>query len=261
MKYSLLLLFLATAALQDEVPPYLTMPAKGYTDTPTLPGQKWKVHDKDRPIPSFVGPAGQNLPIAAPSDATVLFDGSSLDSWQANNGKPAKWKLTEGDSMEVNGTGDIQTAESFGDCQLHVEWMSPVSEHASQGASNSGVYMMNLYEIQVLDSWSSRTYPDGQAAALYGQYPPLVNSSRRPGTWQSYDIVFRAPKFKGGKLVAPATITLFHNGVLAHNNQEFIGRTVHKKVATYEAHPAKLPLKLQDHGNPVRYRNIWIRPL
>ncbi|MDP6850834.1 MAG: DUF1080 domain-containing protein [Planctomycetota bacterium] len=261
MKNSIFLLLLAAAVLQDETPPYLTMPAKGYADTPTLPGQKWKVHDRERPIPPFVGPAGQNLPLTPPPDATVLFDGSSLDGWRSYDNKAAKWKLVEGQAMEVNGTGDIRTANAFGDCQLHVEWMSPVSEQASQGASNSGVYMMGLYEIQVLDSWSSRTYPDGQAAALYGQHPPLVNASRKPGTWQSYDIIFHAPEFSGEDLVSAATITLFHNGVLVHDHQSFIGQTVHRKVATYQAHPEKLPLKLQDHGNPVRYRNIWVRPL
>lgn len=120
---------------------------------------------------------------------------------------------------------------------------------------------MSQYEIQILDSWSSRTYPDGQASALYGQHPPLVNASRKPGEWQSYDIIFTAPKFDGDKLVSSAIVTVFHNGVLTHNNRAFIGKTTHKKVATYEAHPAKMPLKLQDHGNPVSFRNIWIRPL
>ena len=241
-------------------PPYLSAPAAGYTDTPLLPDSKWRVHDKARPLPPFVGPAAQKLPTAPPSDAIILIGKDGLDAWESWNGKKAAWDFDSGVAT-VNGGGDIRTRQSFGDCQLHLEWMSPPTKSSSQGANNSGVYLMGLYEIQILDSWSSRTYPDGQAAAMYGQYPPLVNASRPPGEWQSYDIAFTAPRFDDDKLLSPARLTLFHNGVLVHHNRAFIGRTSHKKVAGYEAHPAKQAMRLQDHGNPVSFRNIWIRPL
>jgi len=163
---------------------------------------------------------------------------------------------------EVNGTGSILTKEQFGNVQLHVEWATPAKvESESQGRGNSGVFMMGRYEIQVLDSYENRTYADGQASALYGQYPPLVNACRKPGEWQTYDIVFRAPRFADGKLVKPARATVFQNGVLTQDAQEFLGRTEHRKVGEYAAHEAALPIGLQDHGNPVRYRNIWIRKL
>ena len=224
----------------------------GYDDTPLIPGTKWRVHDSAR-VPPRTVTAG--IDGAAPSDATVLFDGTNLDHWE---GGP--WKLEEG-YMEVNGKGTIQTAQSFGDCQLHLEWATPekiVGE--GQGRSNSGVYLMGRYEVQILDSYENATYADGQAAALYGQSPPLVNVCRKPGEWQSYDILFEAPHFEGGELVEPAYVTVIHNGVLVHHRQAFLGATAHRAVAKYGEHgPA--PIKLQDHGNPVRFRNIWVRPL
>jgi hypothetical protein len=237
----------------------------GYTDTPMLPGGKWHVHDPDRPRPPVVTPgtsSTQERPGTPPSDAIVLFDGRDLSKWTGGGGGGAAgWKIENG-YAEVNGTGDIETRESFGDCQLHVEFCEPTpAQGESQGRGNSGVYLMGLYEVQVLDCYDNLTYPDGQTAAIYGQYPPLVNACRPPGQWQTYDIVFEAPRFDGEKLVKPARATVFHNGVVVQNAREIQGPTQHRALAVYHAHPPKLPLKLQDHGNPVRYRNLWIRPL
>jgi hypothetical protein len=198
----------------------------GYTDTPQLPGQAWRVHDRDRPVPPVVAPgAGANLGLAAPADAIVLFDGSTTEAFHAG-GKPIGWKV-EGDAMEVvAGSGSIETVDSFGDLQLHIEWASPLEvTGVSQGRGNSGVFLMGRYEIQILDSYENRTYADGQAAAMYGQYPPLVNVCRPPGEWQSYDIMFKAPRFEGDELVSPARVTVLHNGVLVHADREFVGAT------------------------------------
>ena len=230
----------------------------GYTDTPQLPNSPWRVHDAERPRPQVVKPGTAG---AAPSDAVVLFDGSDLSAWTGGNSE-ARWRLADG-YMEVNGTGSIQTRQEFGDCQLHVEWASPAEvKGRSQGRGNSGVFLMGRYEVQVLDSYQNKSYADGQAAALYGQQPPAVNASRGPGEWQSYDIVFVAPRFNDdGALISPARVTLFHNGVLVHHDHTLIGATTHQKVARYHKHPPKGPLQLQDHGNPVRFRNIWVREL
>ncbi|MFT7461760.1 MAG: hypothetical protein ACI9EF_000094 [Pseudohongiellaceae bacterium] len=229
----------------------------GYDDTPFLPGGLWRVHDSARPAPAIVDPGERG---AAPSDALVLFDGTDLAAWENGTG-PAGWDIVGG-AAQVNSTGDIQTREQFGDVQLHIEWASP-SDGASesQGRGNSGVFFMGRYEIQVLDSFENRTYSDGQAAAMYGQYPPAVNASRGPGEWQTYDIVFRAPRFDGDTLLSPAAVTVIHNGVVVHHDRQFIGQTAHKRVASYEPHDDTGPIRLQDHGNPVRYRNIWVRPL
>lgn len=229
----------------------------GYTDTPVIPGQKWRVHDSERPEPAVVKPGEGSAP---PSDALVLFSGADLSQWRSGDG-PARWTVKDG-YAEVNGTGNIETVEQFGDCQLHLEWASPAKvESESQGRGNSGVFLMGRYELQVLDSFENRTYADGSAAAMYGQFPPLVNSSRKPGEWQSYDIVFRAPRFEGDKLTQPALVTVLHNGVVVHHAQAFLGATRHREVASYAPHPGTGPIALQDHGNPVRYRNIWVRRL
>jgi hypothetical protein len=226
----------------------------------------WKVHDLSRPLPPIVAPGSsstQDAPGKAPSDAIVLFDGTDLSQWFAVDGSPAKWKVTNGYFEVVPKTGYIHTKKSFGDCQLHVEFAEPVpATGESQDRGNSGVFLMGLYEIQVLDSYDNKTYADGQAAAVYGQYPPLVNASRPPGQWQWYDIVFRAPHFdKAGKVIRPARVTVFHDGVLVQDDVEIRGRTAVGDVPTYVPGPEKAPLALQDHGNPVRYRNIWIREL
>jgi len=240
----------------------------GYSDTPYLPGGKWRVHDGSRPRPPIVTPgtfSSQAKPGKPPSDAIVLFDGTDLSRWEGVNrdgsAKAAGWGLGEGYFESVS-DGSLRTKESFGDIQLHVEWAAPAKiVSSSQGRGNSGILIMGLYEVQVLDSYNNVTYADGQAGAVYGQYPPLVNASRPPGEWQVYDIVFEAPRFEGEKLVKPAYYTVFHNGVLLHNRQEALGPMVHRKVAQYGPHPAEAPLALQDHSNPVRYRNIWVRRL
>ena len=227
---------------------------------------RWKIHDMDRPVPPVVTPgtsSTQETPGKAPSDAVVLFDGKDLSQWLDKENGPAKWKVENGYFEVVAHTGYIHTKQPFGDCQLHVEFSEPVPPKGeSQERGNSGVFLMGLYEIQVLDSYENKTYADGQASAVYGQYPPQVNASRPPGQWQWYDIVFHAPRFDtGGKLLKPARITVFHNGVLVQDNVEPTGPTEHGERPPYKAGPDKLPLALQDHGNPVRYRNIWIREL
>ncbi len=227
----------------------------GYDDGPVIPGTSWRVHDSKRPAPPVVAPGDAGAP---PSDAIVLFDGKDLAAWRSGDGD-AKWKLAGG-AMEVNGTGNLVTRESFGDCQLHIEWATPAEPRGeSQGRGNSGVFLMGRYEVQILDSFESRTYADGQAAALYGQRPPLVNASRPPGAWQTYDIVFRAPRFEDGKLPTHASVTVLHNGVVVHHAAEIQGGTVHRALPTYTPHEPEAPLVLQDHGDPVRFRNIWIR--
>jgi hypothetical protein len=243
---------------------YRTSPT-GYRDTPVLPGQKWKVHDIDRPKPRVVTPGAK--PGDPPSDAIVLFDGKDLNKWmvQGKRGeglKPANWKVADGYMEVTPGAGSLVTKDKFGSIQLHLEWMAPTELSGdSQWRANSGVIIMSRYEIQVLDSYNNPTYADGQAGAIYGQWPPLVNASRPPGQWQVYDIVFEAPKFEGQKLVKPAYETVFHNGVLLHNRQEVTGRMAHRVVGTYAPHGDEEPLSLQDHDVPVRYRNIWLRKL
>jgi hypothetical protein len=223
----------------------------------------FKAHDMDRPRPPIVEPAPQALPVAPPADAVVLFDGESLSEWRSADGGPAKWVVKDGAIESVPGSGYLYSARAFGDVQLHVEWAAPVpARGTSQGRGNSGVFLMGLYEVQVLDSYQNDTYPDGQAAAIYGQYPPLVNASRPPGEWQTYDIVFKRPRFRpDGGLVSPARITVFHNGILVQDGVEPWGPTAWLQALPYTAHADKLPLALQDHGNPVRYRNIWLREL
>ncbi len=231
----------------------------GYDDTPFLPDSRWRVHDGKRPQPRVVR-ADAPVTTPPPSDAVVLFDGTNLDAWRAGEG-PASWNIEDG-AMVVNGTGSIETRASFGDIQLHLEWATPAQiEGSSQGRGNSGVFLMGRYEVQVLDSHSNVTYPDGQAAALYGQTPPLVNASRASGEWQSNDIFFRAPRFRGEELVEPARATVLHNGVCVHHGRAFMGATTHRAVASYSPHAPTGAISLQDHGNPVRFRNIWVRPL
>ena len=253
---------IALASLSALVALALALPRQqeepGYTDTPLLPGGEWHVHDSRRPRPAGVLSHGCGK---APSDAIVLFDGSSLAAWQSDGG-PARWALDEGHQAMVAGGGNLTTKGAWGDCQLHIEWATPAEVKGdSQARGNSGVFLMGMYEVQVLDSFANATYADGQAAAVYGQYPPLANASLPPGEWQTYDIVFRAPRFEGDELLAPAEVTVFHNGVLAHHARKLLGATRHREVASYSPHPAKLPLVLQDHGDPVRFRNIWLRPL
>ncbi len=225
---------------------------------------KWTPHDRNRPSPPVVEPGTSSTEDSlgrAPGDAVVLFDGKDLSKWTQKDGSPAKWKVADGYFEVVPKTGYIYTRQAFGDCQLHLEFAEPSPAFGEdQDRGNSGVFLMGLYEIQVLDSFNSKTYPDGQAAAVYGQYPPLVNASRPPGQWQSYDILFHGPRFDGnGKLVSPARVTVLHNGVLVQDNVEIQGPTATGRP--YETHAEKLPLALQDHNHPVRFRNIWLREL
>lgn len=212
------------------------------------------------PEPAIVTPGKGTAP---PSDAIVLFDGTSLDSWQHVAGGDVKWNVAEGAMTVEAGTGDIETKQGFGDVQLHVEWRTPAEVSGDgQGRGNSGVFLQKRYEVQVLDSYDNRTYSNGQAASIYKQYIPLVNASRGPGEWQTYDIVFRAPRFdSSGKLETPGYITVIHNGVLVQNHVEIRGTSVYRGEPKYEAHPLEQPLSLQDHSNPVSYRNIWVREL
>ncbi|HEV3165729.1 MAG TPA: DUF1080 domain-containing protein [Isosphaeraceae bacterium] len=239
-------------------------PKLGFKDTPMLPGGKWHVHDGDRPRPMVVTPgtcSTQEEPGRAPSDAVVLFDGKDLAHWRDAQGGPADWTVEGGALVVKARAGAIHSQEEFGDCQLHLEFATPDPPRGEdQGRGNSGVMFFGRYEIQVLDSFDALTYPDGQAAAIYGQYPPLVNASRKPGQWQMYDIVFRAPRFKAdGSVESPAYVTVLHNGVVVHNHTAMLGPMVYRDLAKYTAHGPKGPILLQDHGNPVRYRNIWVR--
>jgi hypothetical protein len=223
---------------------------------------RWKIHDMNRPRPAKVTPAIK-LPVPPPSDAVVLFDGGDVSKWRSRDGGPAKWIVRDGYMESVRGSGYVYTRDSFGDVQLHVEWAAPVpAVGKGQGRGNSGVFLMGLYEVQVLDSDTNVTYTDGQASAIYGQHPPLANASLPAGEWQSYDIVFRRPRFQpDGSLLKAGRITVLHNGVLVQDNVEIWGPTSWLQYHPYQSHADKLPLALQDHGNPVRYRNIWVRQL
>lgn len=224
------------------------------------PDGKWRVHDSKRPRPPVVSP-GLVTSAAPPSDALVLVGpNSDLSSWQATDGSAAAWRMADG--VLETGKGAIRTRAEFADIQLHVEFATPAEVKGNgQERGNSGVFFAGVFEIQVLESFDNPTYADGQAAALYGQYPPLVNASRKPGEWQSYDISFSAPRFNGADLVAPAVVTVFHNGVLVHNARRFWGPTAHRRINAYIPSTARGPVRLQDHGNPMRYRNIWLREL
>ena len=196
----------------------------------------------------------------------MLFDGKDLSNWISTDGiTPTKWILKDGSLSPTKGSGYVQSKQEFGSCQLHVEFNEPTpTEGSGQGRGNSGVFLMGRYEIQVLDCYENKTYPDGQTAALYGRKPPLVNACRKPGEWQSYDIVFHRPVFENGQVVKRATFTVFHNGVLVQDHTELSGGTGWRGshcVSKYESHGDKGPLQLQDHGNPVLFRNIWIREL
>jgi hypothetical protein len=213
------------------------------------------------PVPRVVTPGQQASD--PPSDAIVLFDGKDLSQWESVSGKDIEWRVAD-NAVTVNGkSGDIRTKRGFGDCQLHIEWRTPaeVKGHG-QERGNSGVYLMGRYELQVLDSYENPTYTNGQAGSIYKQYSPLVNACRKPGEWQSYDIVFTAPRFSADSTAKePARMTVFQNGVLIQNNVTLWGNTLHTGIPTYSTHSDREPVLLQDHGNPLSYRNIWIRPL
>lgn len=223
----------------------------------------WKAHDKDRPAPQVVSPGEDNSTSTPPSDAIVLFDGNSMDAWRSAAGGEAKWKVVNGAMESVAGAGYVYTKRKFGDCQLHVEWASPSTVKGNgQGRGNSGVFLGGNLEVQVLDSYENPTYADGSAGSIYGQYTPLVNACRKPGEWQSYDIIYKTPRFDDeGKLSSPAMVTVLHNGVVIHHGTEPFGPTAWIFHDEYAPDKVKGPIGFQDHGNPVRYRNIWVREI
>lgn len=230
----------------------------GYSDTPILEDSGYHVHDGERPQPPVVTPGTDG---GAPSDAIVLFDGTSLVEWANKDGEKAGWKVENGYMEVVPKTGAIHTRRSFGSCQLHLEFAAPtVVKGQGQGRGNSGVFLQSQYEIQVLDSYQNPTYADGTVGAIYGQYPPMANVSRKPGEWNVYDIIWEAPVFEGGKVVKEAYVTVILNGVLLHHRKKLLGQTSHKVLTEYIEH-GSMPLELQDHGDFVRFRNIWIREL
>ncbi len=241
----------------------IAQPPRAFAQGTSL--ETWAIHDKERPQPPVVDTGtGFQMPAAPPADAVVLFDGMDLSAWQQSaDGSAARWKVDNGYFEVVPGTGGIQTVAGFGDVQLHLERASPnPPQGEGQDSGNSGVFLMGRYEVQILNSFENTTYPDGQAAAIYGQYPPLVNATRLPGEWQSYDIIFRAPRFDAsGALTSPATVTVLHNGVLVQNHVPLTGPSGHYSRPPYAQHADKLPLALQDHDHPVRFRNIWLREL
>ena len=243
----------------------------GFRDTPMVPGSKWHLHDPDRPQPRVVTPGAafsQNAP--APSDAEVLFDGKDLSKWQNAQGQDAPWTVKDG-YMETAGRQGIRTRGKWADFQLHVEFATPLPARGTgQGRGNSGILINGMYEVQVLDSYRAKTYPDGQAAAIYGQSPPLVNACKPPGEWQTYDIIFESPRWNDqSELVKKAVITVLHNGVVVQNHYELAGITdgitsevPWRTLSKYSRpHPPEVFIELQYHNNPLRYRNIWIRRL
>lgn len=266
-KLLLALALTSTAALAaDDKPSPI-----GYSDTPIIPGTKWKVHDIDRPRPEAVKP-GNKLG-DAPSDAIIIFDGTSSDALQGkkkdDKGKdtaefgPCPWKIENGEMLIAG--GDCWTKQEFASCQVHLEWKSePHTKGNSQKKGNAGIFFMDRYECQMLDCDNNPTYADGMTGCIYGQTPPLVNAVKKAGEWQAYDIIFTAPKLDGDKVIEPAYVTTFVNGVCVQVHTKIMGPTKHKNTTDYSgSFPAKAPLRIQDHKNepPVRLRNIWVRPL
>jgi hypothetical protein len=213
------------------------------------------------PVPKVVSPGKTSQD--APADAVVLFNGKDFSAWNGKGGKPVEWTISDGAMTVKGGSGEIISKQGFGDCQLHIEWRSPaVVKGEGQGRGNSGIFLMGKYELQVLDSYNNKTYSNGQAGSIYKQLVPLVNVSRAPGEWQTYDIIFTAPRFAAdGRLQSQARITVLHNGVLVQNNQAIWGGTEYIGIAEYKPHSMKESLVLQDHGDAVSFRNIWIREL
>lgn len=252
--------FVLAAAILLPASQLLAAKKYGYKDTPFLPGSQWRVHDRDRPQPPMVTPGRTDA--APPSDAIVLFDGHNLDQWTGVD--PARAELAGGieeGAINMEKTRQIQTKQSFGDCQLHIEWATPPKPENPMNWGNSGVIFHGKYELQIIESHDLQIYADGIAGAIYGQTPPLVNAARKPGEWQSYDIVFTAPKFEGKKVLRPAYFTVFWNGVLVQYHKASLGTTRHRDVAKYDSFESTGPLVLQYHNSAVRFRNIWIRRL
>ena len=231
----------------------------GPAELPIIPGTPWRIHDMARPRPPVVTP-GPGV-AAPPSDAIVLFNGKDLSQWAGRGGAPAAWPVRDGYFETGAGAGSISTRESFGDVQLHLEFQIPTEGAGSPSHGNSGVILMGRYEIQIIDSYQADHYPDGQGGSIYGEWPPLVNPARKPGDWQTYDIVFEAPRFDGTALLAPAHFTVMWNGVIVHSRQPVAGPTRLLTIHQYAPHEPELPLQLQDHSHPVKFRNVWIRRL
>ena len=228
-----------------------------YGDTPDA-RHAWAVHDNNRPAPAIISAE----PACPPSDAIVLFDGTSLDAWLSTKDQPCKWRIIDGAMEVVPKTGNIYTKQAFGDAQIHIEWATPVNVSANQQQrGNSGVFLMGMHEVQILDSFDNPVYADGQAASVYAENPPLINACRKPGEWQTYDIIFHQPIWDGDTLKHPGSVTVLHNGVLAQDHWEFEGLSTHCIRKPLKPYANRLPLSLQDHGNPIRFRNIWIREI
>jgi hypothetical protein len=254
----------AGAALWAQAPK--KEPPVQWVDTPT---GRWMVHDEARPAPPVVMPGvcgAQETPARPPADAVVLFDGKDLSNWTDEKGQPTKWVVRDGYMESVKGAGYVRTRQEFGSAQIHVEFATPsVVTGVGQGRGNSGIFVQGKYEIQVLDSYENPTYPDGQCGALYGRALPLVNASCRPGQWQTYDIIYHRPTFdQSGKVTRKAVFTVIHNGILIQDHVALEGGTDYLGahiVSEYSAIPDKGPLMFQDHSNPVRFRNVWVREL
>jgi len=226
----------------------------GYTDTPLLPGTQWRVSDINRPLPPVVDPGPETPPIAPPSDAISLFDGKDLSQW-----RNVKDNALDNGVINVKKNGEISTKQEFGDCQIHVEWATPAQPDGDAMIwGNSGVFFLGRYEVQIIQT---RIYADGICGAIYAQTPPLVTAARKAGEWQTFDIIFTAPKFADKKLLQPAYFTVFWNGVLVQNHTASLGPTKHRALANYEDQTARGPIMLQSHGSAVRFRNIWVRPV
>jgi hypothetical protein len=241
-------------------------PPVQWVDTPT---GRWMVHDENRPAPPVVTPGvcgAQDIVAPPPADAVVLFDGKDLSKWSDTKGEPSKWVIRDGVMESVKGAGYVRTKQEFGSVQLHVEFATPSTViGSSQGRGNSGVFLQGKYEVQVLDSYENKTYPDGQCGALYGRAVPLVNASCKPGQWQTYDIIYHRPVFDAaGKVTRKAVFTVIHNGILIQDHVALDGGTDWvgpHTITEYSPHADKGPLMFQDHNNPVRFRNVWVREL
>ena len=228
----------------------------------------WKVHDPDRPKPTVVTPGMPGTPTTpgtAPSDATVLLGkGTGMKAWTSGGGADCKWIVNDDGTAQVKaGTGDVRTRENFRDVHVHVEWKIPKDrECRGQGGCNSGVFLMDQYEVQILGTHNNESYADGMAASLYAQYPPLANPCRPNGEWNVYDILFRAPVFaEDGSLKSPAYVTVFFNDIVVQNNVAMTGTTSHMRRAKYSKHADAMPIRLQDHSDPIHFANIWVREL
>ena len=254
------LTILLTALALSISPVIMAEDAPGYTDGPFLPNSKWRVHDQALPQPKIVKPGIGDLGVTAPDDAVVLFDGTNLDAWRQTDGQPIGDGIADG-AFDIVKTGQLSTKAEFGSCQLHLEWVTPPGPEDRMNWGNSGVFMMGLFELQIIESCDSFIYADGNAGAIYGQFPPLVNPARKPGEWQSFDIFFTAPTFDGDQLLTPAYVTIVYNGVVVQNHQEILGTAVHRTLPGPYPVQTKGPIMLQDHHSAVKFRNIWIRPM